>query len=86
MPTDSLLCERYVRFSLSEYVQNEITSQVEWKDVNWRKAELAIFKLRASDLSRFTTWRCSNSSTTPKESSPILVCEINRRASGDSGQ
>ena len=26
--------------------KTEITSQVEWKDVNWRKAEFAIFKLQ----------------------------------------
>lgn len=35
MPTDSLLCERYVRFSLSEYVQNGdyITSGMEKREL-----------------------------------------------------
>ena len=46
MLTDSLLCERYVRKVRVKMSKTEITSQVEWKNVNWPKAEFAVFKLQ----------------------------------------
>ena len=46
MQTDSLLCERYVRKVRVNMSKTEITSQVEWKTVDWRKAEFSVFKLQ----------------------------------------
>ena len=46
MQTDSQLCERYVRKVRVHMSKTEITSQVEWRTVNWRKAEFAVFKLQ----------------------------------------
>ena len=45
MPTDPLLHGLYVR-SKKLMSFTEITSQVEWKDVNWAKAEWTVFKLQ----------------------------------------
>ncbi len=45
MQTDPLLHGLYVR-SKKLVSKTEIVSQVEWKDVNWAKAEWAVFKLQ----------------------------------------
>ena len=45
MQTDPLLHGLYVH-SKKSMSKTEITSQVEWKDVNWAKAEWAVFKLQ----------------------------------------